>query len=58
MEHTLFICREVTVYKIPPRAGRGHLSGEWRTDDKLFSPRCRVVGTDQTLEVRLEDPEK
>jgi hypothetical protein len=57
MEQQLFICsRGVSVYKIPPRTGRGHISGEWKTDDKLFEPRCRVVGMETKLEVRLEDP--
>jgi hypothetical protein len=58
MEQTLFICREVSLFKIPPRAGRGHISGAWRIEDKIFTPRCRVVASEQTLEVRLEDPAK
>lgn len=63
MEQTLHICREVSVYKIPPRSGRGHISGEWRVEDKLSLCRLRVVavrgdGSEECVEVRLEDPNK
>jgi len=58
MEQTLFICREVDLFRIPPRTGRGHISGEWRTDDKIFTARCRVVAVGDQVEVRLEDPSK
>lgn len=57
MEQTLFICREVDIYRIPPRTGRGHISGEWKLEDKIFTARCRVISTvDDKLEIRLEDP--
>lgn len=58
MEQTLFICREVDLYKLPPRGtATGWRSGDWRVDDKIFTARCRVVATDSDkLEVRLEDP--
>ena len=56
MEQTLFICREVDIFRIPPRTGRGHISGEWRVEDKIFTARCRVIAQNDNLEVRLEDP--
>ena len=58
MEHTLFVCRSVDLFKVPPRSGRGHISGEWRLDQKIFTARCRVVAIGNEVEVRLEDPEK
>lgn len=59
MEQTLFICKEVDLYRLPPRGSAvGWRSGEWRVDDKIFTARCRVVAVGDTLEVRLEDPAK
>ena len=55
-EETLFAARETQLFRIPPRAGRGHLSGEWRLADRIFEPRVRVVARGEALEVRLEDP--
>lgn len=56
IEQTLFVAREVDLYRIPPRTGRGHLSGEWRRDDKIATQRCRVMAVGSRLEVRLDDP--
>lgn len=58
MERTLYVCKEVDLFRIPPRTGRGHISGEWRVDDKIFTARLRVVSVGDVLEVRLEDPSK
>lgn len=56
IEQTLYICREVQVYRIPPRPGAGGWrSGEWRVGDKIFSGRLRVVSRDTLVEIRLED---
>ncbi|KAK9803482.1 hypothetical protein WJX73_006805 [Symbiochloris irregularis] len=57
VEHTLYICREVSVFKIPPRpASTGHKSGEWKVADKLFSGRLRLIAvSSETCELRLED---
>ena len=56
LEQTLFVCREVDVYKIPPRTGAGRVvSGEWRVADRLATCRCKVVACGQRLEVRLEE---
>ena len=59
LEQTLFVHKEVDLYKIPPRFGAGgHRSGDWRTDDKIFTARCKVVAQGERLEVRLEDPNR
>lgn len=59
MERVLFTCREVDVYRIPPRsAAGGHKSGEWRVDDKIFTARCQVVAIGEALQVRLEDAQR
>jgi adaptin ear-binding coat-associated protein 1/2 len=56
-EHTLLVVREVTVYKIPPRASSGgYKCGEWLQSDKIWSGRLRVVSCGTRCEVRLEDP--
>ena len=56
VEHTLFSCREVDVYKIPPRpAAGGHKSGEWKVVDKLFTGRLRLTGKGNSCLIRLED---
>ena len=56
MEQTLFICKEVDVYTIPPRTGRGHISGEWLVESKIATCRCKVLALPANqLEVRLED---
>ncbi|GAB4815265.1 hypothetical protein N2152v2_002311 [Parachlorella kessleri] len=57
LEQTLFVHKEVDLYKIPPRFGAGgHRSGDWRTADKIYTARCKVVAQGERLEVRLEDP--
>lgn len=58
VEHTLFICREVNIYRIPPRQSAGHKSGEWKVADKVFSGRLRMVARGDVCEVRLEDSAK
>ena len=56
VEHTLFICREVNVFKIPPRpAAGGHKSGDWKVADKIFTGRLRVAAIGEVCELRLED---
>lgn len=57
VERTLHICREVNVFKIPPRPDAGGFhSGEWRIADKIFTGRLRVVSIGDACELRLEDP--
>ena len=56
-EHTLLVVREVSVYKIPPRASAGgYKCGEWLQSDKIWSGRIRVVSRRDRCEIRLEDP--
>lgn len=56
LEQTLFICREVDVFKIPPRTGAGRVvSGEWRVADRLATCRLKVVASGERLEIRLEE---
>jgi hypothetical protein len=57
IEQTLFLAREVQVYKIPPRStSGGHKSGEWMVADKIFTGRLRVISIGELCEVRLEEP--
>lgn len=59
VEQTLHICREVHVYRIPPRSGAdGYRSGEWKVADKIFSGRLRVVARGELCEVKIEDPSR
>ncbi|GMH45988.1 hypothetical protein BSKO_13952 [Bryopsis sp. KO-2023] len=56
VEQTLHICREVHIFKIPPRpAAGGFRSGEWRIADKIFTGRLRMVAVGETCELRIED---
>lgn len=56
-EHTLLVVREVSVYKIPPRASSGgYKCGEWLQSDKIWSGRLRVVSCGTRCEIRLEEP--
>eukprot|EP00890_Picochlorum_soloecismus_P002287 jgi/Picsp_1/3059/NSC_01281-R1_non-intrinsic abc protein 4 len=54
---TLFVCREVGLFSIPPRSARGHVSGSWRIEDRIFSGVCRIVenSLNNLCEVRIED---
>ncbi len=63
MEFTLFVAKEVDLYKIPPRPNAGgYRSGEWKVADKIFTARCKVVATtgrsSSDLVIKLEDPQK
>jgi hypothetical protein len=56
VEHTLYVCREVKVYRIPPRpAAGGHSSGTWLVDDCIFTGRLRMVARRHAADIRLED---
>ncbi|KAL0437358.1 UNVERIFIED_CONTAM: hypothetical protein Sradi_0443700 [Sesamum radiatum] len=55
-EHTLLVVREVSVFKIPPRAtSGGYKCGEWLQSDKIWSGRLRVVSCNTRCEIRLEE---
>ena len=56
-ECTIFTCRDVDLYKIPPRQARGHVSGDWQISDRIFTGTCRVVenSKDGIVSIRLED---
>eukprot|EP00879_Flechtneria_rotunda_P015458 GHRR01016164.1.p1 GENE.GHRR01016164.1~~GHRR01016164.1.p1 ORF type:complete len:241 (+),score=70.03 GHRR01016164.1:449-1171(+) len=56
IEHTLYINRDVKVYRIPPRpAAGGHKSGEWRVADQIWQGRLRMIAKGSQVELRLED---
>lgn len=56
IEITLYVNREVKIYRIPPRAAAGgHTSGTWRVDDCIFTGRLRVMARGEAAEIRLED---
>ena len=58
IEHTLFVCRQVNLYRVPPKAtAGGHKSGEWKVADKIFAGRLKVAAKGDNAEVRLEDSE-
>jgi adaptin ear-binding coat-associated protein 1/2 len=55
-EVTLFQCREVNLYMIPPRSNAGgYRSGDWETDKKIFTGRLRLVSIGEYVEIRMED---
>lgn len=57
LEQTLFVCREVNVFKIPPRVGAGgYRSGDWKLSDKIFTGRLRATAKGDDCLVKLEDP--
>ena len=59
VEHTLFVCRQVNLYRVPPKAtAGGHKSGEWKVADKIFTGRLKVTAKGDAAEVRLEDPDR
>lgn len=59
IEHTLFVCRQVNLYRVPPKAtAGGHKSGEWKVADKIFTGRLKVTAKGDAAEVRLEDSER
>lgn len=56
-QQTLFICKEVDLYVIPPRTSAGgYKSGDWRVDKRIFTGRLKVVAKGPNLDVLLEDP--
>lgn len=59
-KRTLFFCREVGLFTIPPRAVRGHVSGTWLESDRIFTGVCRVVenSIENVCEIRIEDPDR
>ena len=57
IEQTLFVAKEVQVYKIPPRpSSGGHKSGDWKVADRIFQGRLRVLSIGEKCELRLEEP--
>eukprot|EP00898_Chlorokybus_atmophyticus_P006259 jgi/Chlat1/6634/Chrsp482S06112 len=55
-ESTLFVCREVHVYRIPPRASSGgYKVAEWLASSKIWSGRLRVLSAGEKCIIRLED---
>ena len=59
IEHTLFVCRQINLYRVPPKAtAGGHKSGEWKVADKIFTGRLKVTAQGDAAEVRLEDSER
>ncbi len=59
IEHALFVCRQVSLYRVPPKAtAGGHKSGEWKVADKIFTGRLKVTAKGEAAEVRLEDADR
>lgn len=56
IESTLFIAREVHLYRVPPSRAEGYRSGTWIVGDRIFTGRLNVVSKGSLLEVRVEDP--
>mmetsp|Transcript_28388 Transcript_28388/g.53676 ORF Transcript_28388/g.53676 Transcript_28388/m.53676 type:complete len:308 (-) Transcript_28388:82-1005(-) len=55
-EQTVLIIREVSLYKVPPRAhAAGFKCGGWLVEDKIWGGRMRVMVVGQRCEIRLED---
>ena len=48
-------CREVKLYKIPPRLASGHRSGDWQVGDNIFTGRLRLVAIGTLCKVILEE---
>ncbi|KAG1653213.1 hypothetical protein FOA52_009216 [Chlamydomonas sp. UWO 241] len=55
IEQTLHVANQVCLYRIPSRAPSGHVSGDWRVQDKLFEGRLRVVARGDTCHIRFFD---
>lgn len=56
VEQTIHICREVNLYRIPPRHGAdGYRSGDWKVADKIFSGRLRVKTRGADVQLCIED---
>ncbi|EIE20896.1 NECAP endocytosis associated 2, isoform CRA_b, partial [Coccomyxa subellipsoidea C-169] len=57
IEQTLFVAKEVQVYRVPPRpSSGGHKSGDWKVADRIFQGRLRVLSIGEKCELRLEEP--
>jgi len=56
-ESVLFVCREVNVYKVPPRASlAGYKAQEWGDlAEPLWKGRMRIIETSKSCAIRLED---
>jgi Protein of unknown function (DUF1681) len=58
IESTLFIAREVSLYRVPPRRAEGYRSGTWMVGDKIFTGRLRMMARGSLMEIRVEDPNR
>ncbi|EJD02202.1 adaptin ear-binding coat-associated protein 1 NECAP-1 [Fomitiporia mediterranea MF3/22] len=58
IESILYICREVSVYKIPPlKANEGHRAQDWGDlAAPLWKGRLRIVEKGKIVTLRFEDP--
>lgn len=56
-ERTLLVCREVLIYKLPPRASAaGHKAQDWPKENWLFTGRLRIVAVGEQATLIIEDP--
>jgi len=54
IEQTLFVYREVDVYKLPPlNSQRGQSAGDWR--EKIFTGRIRITAKGPIATIHIED---
>eukprot|EP00004_Rigifila_ramosa_P003590 TRINITY_DN13839_c0_g1_i2.p1 TRINITY_DN13839_c0_g1~~TRINITY_DN13839_c0_g1_i2.p1 ORF type:complete len:167 (+),score=32.65 TRINITY_DN13839_c0_g1_i2:158-658(+) len=56
-EYTLLICKEVFVYKIPPRtSAAAYKCAEWGLSNPAWTGRLRMVAQGNNAKIILEDP--
>jgi len=58
IESVLYVCREVMVYRVPPRTSNAGYRAEGWGDlsDPLWKGRMRIMESDDKCTIRLEDP--
>lgn len=56
VESILYICREISVFKIPPlKANEGHRAQDWGLDNPLWKGRLRITEKTSGVSILFED---